>query len=93
MKRREFLTLSATGIIGLGASSFPLSLFAGGKRDKSYSLIILGDTHFDVEPSTVYHADYLKNTEKINKAHLSELARNGEMWKDRCPRLLRRASQ
>ena len=79
--------------MGLGRSSLPLPPWATGKGDKSYSVILLGDTHFDVEPSTVYHADYLKNTEKINKAHLSEFARNGEMWKDRCPRLLKRASQ
>ena len=89
MNRREFLTLSATGIVGLGISSVPLPVWAKGKKDKKYSLIILGDTHFDVDPSSVYHAEYLKNTEKISKAHLSEFARNGSMWKDRCPRLLK----
>ena len=93
MKRRDFLALSATGIVGLGLSSFPLSVLAKGRGEKSYSLILLGDTHYDVDPSTVYHADYLENKDKINKAHLSEFARNGEMWKDRCPRLLRRANQ
>lgn len=93
MNRRDFLTLSATGIIGLGASSFPLSLFAGGKRDKSYSLIILGDTHFDADPPSIYHSLYNEPNEGRNKAHRSEFTRNGEMWKDRCPRLLRRASQ
>jgi len=92
MKRREFLTLTATGIVGLGLCSFPLPALAKGKKEKEYSLIILGDTHFDTEPSTVYHADYLKNTDKISKGHVAEFARNGEMWKDRCPRLLRRAS-
>lgn len=92
MNRREFLTLSATGIVGLGFSSVPLPVWAKGKKGKKYSLIILGDTHFDVDPSSVYHAEYLKNTEKISKAHLSEFARNGSMWKDRCPRLLKRAA-
>ena len=93
MNRRDFLTLSATGIIGLGASSFPLSLFAGGKRDKSYSLIILGDTHFDADPPSIYHSLYNEPNEGRNTAHRSEFTRNGEMWKDRCPRLLKRASQ
>jgi predicted MPP superfamily phosphohydrolase len=93
MKRREFLTLSATGIIGLGLSSFPLPLLAKGKRDKEYSLIILGDTHFDVDPPSVYHSDYMEKTDWLNKVQRSEFARNGEMWKDRCPRLLQRANQ
>ena len=93
MNRRDFITLSATGIVGLGLSSFPLSALAKGKGDKEYSVILLGDTHFDVDPPSVYHADYLnKDAEKISKARVAEFARNGEMWKDRCPRLLRRAN-
>ena len=93
MNRRDFLTLSATGIVGLGLSSFPLSALAKGKGGKEYSVILLGDTHFDVDPPSVYHADYLnKEAEKISKARVAEFARNGEMWKDRCPRLLRRAN-
>jgi len=93
MNRRDFITLSATGIVGLGLSSFPLSALAKGKGDKEYSVILLGDTHFDVDPSSVYHADYLKDAGKVSKARVAEFARNGEMWKDRCPRLLKRASQ
>jgi len=93
MNRRDFLTLSATGIVGLGLSSFPLPALARGKGEKEYSVILLGDTHFDIEPSTVYHADYLKDTENISKARVGEFIRNGEMWKDRCPRLLKRAAQ
>ncbi|MBO7067146.1 MAG: metallophosphoesterase [Bacteroidaceae bacterium] len=92
MNRREFLTLSATGIIGLSASSFPLSVLARGRREKSYSLVILGDTHFDADPPTVYHSLYNEPDERRNKIHRAEFARNGEMWKDRCPRLLRRAA-
>ena len=92
MNRRDFLTLSATGIIGLSASSFPLSVFAKGKRDKSYSLILLGDTHFDADPPSIYHANYVDPNEGRAKIHRAEFARNGEMWKDRCPRLLKRAA-
>ena len=93
MNRREFLTLSATGIIGFGMSSFPLPVWASGKRDKAYSLIILGDTHFDVDPPSVYHSNYMEKTDWLNKVQRAEFARNGEMWKDRCPRLLQRASK
>ena len=92
MNRRDFLTLSATGIIGLGASSFPLPLFAKGSGGKSYSMIILGDTHFDADPPSIYHAHYNEPNERLNKIQRGEFARNGEMWKDRCPRLLRRAA-
>lgn len=84
--------MSATGIIGLSASSFPLSVFAKGKRDKSYSLILLGDTHFDADPPNIYHANYVDPNEGRAKIHRAEFARNGEMWKDRCPRLLKRAA-
>ena len=93
MKRREFLALSATGIVGLGLSSFPLPLLAKGKKDKEYSLIILGDTHFDVDPPSVYHSNYMEKNDWLNKVQRAEFARNGEMWKDRCPRLLKRATQ
>ena len=93
MDRREFLTLTATGIVGLSLSSFPLPALAKGKNEKEYSLIILGDTHFDTNPADVYHANYLKNTENISKARVAEFARNGEMWKSLCPKLLQRASQ
>ena len=92
MNRREFLTLSATGIVGLGISSVPLPVWAKGKKDKKYSLIILGDTHFDIDPPSVYHAHYNEPDERLNKIQRAEFARNGEMWKDRCPRLLRRAA-
>lgn len=93
MKRREFITLSATGIMGLVASSFPIPLSAKGKGEKEYSLIILGDTHFDVDPPSVYHSNYMEKNDWLNKVQRAEFARNGEMWKDRCPRLLQRASQ
>lgn len=92
MNRRDFLTLSATGIIGLSASGFPLSALAKRKGDKSYSLVILGDTHFDVDPSSVYHSYYNEPNERLNKIQRAEFARNGSMWKDRCPRLLKRAA-
>ena len=86
------MTLSATGIVGLGISSVPLPVWAKGKKDKKYSLIILGDTHFDIDPPSVYHAHYNEPDERLNKIQRAEFARNGEMWKDRCPRLLRRAA-
>ena len=75
MNRRDFLTLSATGIIGLGASSFPLPLFAKGSGGKSYSMIILGDTHFDADPPSIYHAHY--NEPRYSAASLPATGRCG----------------
>ena len=87
MDRREFLTLTATGIVGLSLSSFPLPALAKGKNEKEYSLIILGDTHFDTNPADVYHANYLKNTENISKARVAEFARKEQNYRDEIEKL------
>ena len=55
-------------------------------------MIILGDTHFDADPPSVYHSLYNEPNERLNKIQRAEFARNGAMWKDRCPRLLKRAA-
>jgi predicted phosphodiesterase len=54
----------------------------------SYSFILLGDTHFDAEPS-VYHSE-LKEPKDFQKA---EFARNYGMWTNRNPRLLAAAAK
>ena len=61
-------------------------------QDESYSVVILGDTHYDKEPASVYHSDYNEPVEWLNRVQRAEFARNGEMWRDRCPRLVRRAA-
>lgn len=92
MDRRDFLKLTGAGAIGFGlAGSLPLG--ALGRREKdSYNMIVLGDTHFDTEPASVYHSNYDEPTEWLNRVQRAEFARNGEMWRDRCPRLLKRAA-
>ena len=102
MDRRHFLAYSLLGLGELAvaerlSAAQPNLLFPssqGGKkaRDK-YSIVILGDTHFDAEPAEVYHANYNEPTEWLNRVQRAEFARNGEMWRERCPRLLRRASR
>ena len=92
MDRREFLNYSAAGLAGLGLSRF-FSLDAKGKTaGGEYNLIILGDTHYDTEPPSVYHSHYNEPVEWKNRVQRAEFARNGEMWRDRCPRLLKRAA-
>jgi len=90
MDRRQFLSLSATGLIGLSLGGSLVSCGKRGWRD-SYSVIILGDTHFDTEPADVYHSNYNEQVEWLNRVQRAEFARNGEMWRERCPRLVKRA--
>ena len=70
-----------------------LSHLCAKRADASYSVVILGDTHFDTEPADVYHSNYNEPVEWLNRVQRQEFARNGEMWRDRCPRLLQRASR
>ena len=95
MDRRQFLSLSATGLVGLGLGGNLTDIQAkarAGKRDK-YSIVILGDTHFDTEPASVYHSNYNEPVEWLNRVQRGEFARNGEMWRERCPRLMNRAAR
>ena len=89
------------GVTSLGAAAGSGSLLstaddpsfsplAGG--DRSYNIVLLGDTHFDTEPADVYHSHYNEPTEWLNRVQRQEFARNGEMWRERCPRLLKRAA-
>ena len=92
MKRRAFLTISATSLAGLAFGN-RLSSFSESNLEKKYSIVLLGDTHFDTEPASVYHADYNEPVEWLNRVQRAEFARNGEMWRERCPLLLKRAAQ
>lgn len=101
MDRRNFLRLSAAGLIGLGLgpaadAAEALSGKKGrrkkGCKDGNYSVIILGDTHYDTAPDTYYHTGYSDPNPTREANHRKEFARNAEMWADRCPRLVKRAA-
>ena len=53
-----------------------------------YSVIVLGDTHFDGLTFDTYHSLNPNPT----ASNLEEWTRNADMWADRCPRLLRAAA-
>ena len=91
MDRRHFIALSLTGLVELGIGTGLQPVFARRKGKDSYSIVVLGDTHFDAEPESVYHSDYLEPNERLNKIQRGEFARNGKMWRELCPRLVRRA--
>ena len=92
MERRDFLKISATGLAGLCLSD-EMNLLEAASRNAPYSVVLLGDTHYDTEPASVYHSFYNEPTEWLNKVQRAEFARNGEMWRERCPRLMKRASE
>ena len=53
----------------------------------SYAVAVLGDTHFDAAPDTLYHAAY--DTSTPNGAYgIAEYRRSAEMWQERMPALL-----
>ena len=76
VRRREFL-------YGAFAAT------AGVKRLGSirYEVAVLGDTHYDAAPESVYHSHY-DESNKWAKVQHEEFRRNGEMWRTRCPQLL-----
>lgn len=79
--RRQFIGLGGCtlGVVALGG-------MATG-ANASYSVAILGDTHYDAEPESVYHAHYDRSN-PLAKIQAAEFCRNGEMWRTRCRRLL-----
>ena len=94
MDRREFLSALGTGAATLVLAPNVLPAMAKShRRDEDYSIVILGDTHYDTEPASVYHSNYNEPTEWLNRVQRAEFARNGEMWRERCPRLVKRATR
>ena len=88
MSRRSFLGYMA-GTAGAGLLMDCRSLNPS-KKGCSYSVSLLGDTHFDSTDTKKYHAEYLTDTTEIRyKLHLKEHVRNADMWADRMPRLLK----
>lgn len=97
MDRRKFMQVSAAGIFGLAVEG-KIHAFTGGMHGKErtpngdYSLVILGDTHFDAAPDELYHDGYTDPSPTREANHRKEFVRNYEMWEERMPRLVKRAS-
>ena len=86
--RRSFLGLMA-GAAGAGWLS-GCRILNPLKDAGTYSVALLGDTHFDSTDTKKYHAEYLTDTSKARyELHLKEHVRNANMWADRMPRLLK----
>lgn len=60
-----------------------VTMGAGVLRGATYSVVILGDMHYDAEPESVYHSHYDESNRWAKIQH-AEFRRNGEMWRCRC---------
>lgn len=91
MDRREFLFLVGAGLLSLSGATPAMA--SSRRRYGTYSVILLGDTHYDGASPDVYHSHYIAPSEKTNASRQAEFARNGDMWRERCPRLVSRAAR
>ena len=92
MDRRDFFKYSAGAALGVTLLGRTADVMARCGREDRYSVVILGDTHFDVMDPEVYHAGYTDPSPTREANHRKEFVRNGEMWTERCPALVRRAA-
>lgn len=83
MTRREFLY----GSTALGATAWADPLALPASAGAAYTVAVLGDTHYDVAPESVYHSHYDESNRWAKVQH-EEFRRNGEMWANRCRRML-----
>ena len=100
MTRREWLKSFAAAALVLGSGSWRALQAAVLRRRNGpmpppvtrasgdYSVIVLGDTHFDGLVFDTYHSLNPNRPEY----QIEEWTRNAGMWADRCPRLLRAAA-
>ena len=83
--RRGFLGLA---LCTAGGACLSQTKPSGG--GESYSVALLGDTHFDSTDTKHYHSEYLFSTTPARyELHLKEHVRNAEMWRERMPSFLR----
>lgn len=92
MDRRDFFKYSAGAALGLSMLGRAADVFANNSPEDKYSVVILGDTHYDVKDPEVYHAGYTDPNPEREANHRKEFVRNGEMWTERCPALVKRAA-
>ncbi len=91
MDRRSFFKYSAGAVVGASLLGRATEAFAAD-RDK-YSVVILGDTHYDAPDPDKYHADYTDPNPTREANHRKEFVRNADMWDVRCPALVNRAAR
>ena len=92
MDRRSFFKVSAAGLAGLALPG-ELGFAMGPKNtDPRYSIVILGDTHYDAVDPELYHKGYSLEDKTREANHRKEFVRNGNMWAGRSRNLVKRAA-
>lgn len=92
MDRRDFFKYSTAGLMGLALLGRSSGLPAMGGKHGNYSVVILGDTHYDAADPEIYHAGYTDPNPNREALHRREFKRNGDMWAGRCKDLVKRAA-
>ena len=90
MDRRTFFKYSAGAVVGASLLGRATEMFASDEGN--YSVVILGDTHYDAADPEKYHAGYALENKTRENNHRKEFVRNGTMWAGRCPELVTRAA-
>ena len=91
MDRRSFFKYSAGAVVGASLLGRATEAFAADRG--KYSVVILGDTHYDAPDPDKYHADYTDPNPTREANHRKEFVRNADMWDVRCPALVNRAAR
>lgn len=95
MDRRNFLKVSGMSLAGLSVSEIftrAASFKHNQKNGSSYSVVLLGDTHFDAHPDTYYHDGY-SDPDPVREAnHRKEFDNYANMWDSNGPSILKRAA-
>lgn len=88
--RRDFIAgAGAAALAGLHGCR----TVCGGRGGKgSYSVSILGDTHFDSTDRETYHSMYRPEIPWKSRVCEREFKRNADMWAERMPRLIAAAA-
>jgi len=84
LSRRDFI--AASGAFALAGCSLP-------KGGCSYTVPILGDTHFDETQWGRYHVGWKPRDERDANGRKREFARNADMWRERMPSLISAAAK
>lgn len=87
--RREFVRRLALGMAGATAGG--CRLLRGNPGE--YSVSILGDTHFDAAPASVYHGKWVPRSPEDWRDRQKEFGRNADAWSNRLPRLVAAAAR
>ena len=91
MDRRSFFKYSAGAVVSASLLGRATEAFAADRG--KYSVVILGDTHYDAPDPDKYHADYTDPNPTREANHRKEFVRNADMWDVRCPALVNRAAR